>query len=131
MRENGSQSKDVHNSSIKKAVYCRKGCGRQLQFDKNVRSASGKLVPLNLDGSKHECPLDPYNAKEKRQAAASIEDSDLNLILMARQYIDKVNGQLDENKLELVVSNKSALTENQSSPSDPTLDGWEILNGDL
>lgn len=131
MREGGSESKNIHGSSMKKVVYCRKGCGGRLKFDKNVHSPSGKLVPLNLDGSKHECPLDPYNGKEKRQTAASIKDSNQKLILMARQYIDKVNEQLDEIRLELNVSNNDEITEKLGGPSDPTPDGWEILKGDL
>jgi hypothetical protein len=36
-------------------------CNRAIKFDSSVRSKSDKAIPLNLDGSKHDCPKSLYN----------------------------------------------------------------------
>jgi len=36
-------------------VFCRGGCGTKL-LDDSIRSQSGKLMPLEDDGSAHDCP---------------------------------------------------------------------------
>jgi hypothetical protein len=42
---------------IKPCKYCRES----ITFDDDVRAPSGKRIPLNADGSHHECPNNPYN----------------------------------------------------------------------
>jgi hypothetical protein len=46
---------------IKKDILCKYGCRTPLKFDPNMISASGKKIPLNLDGTAHECSNRPYN----------------------------------------------------------------------
>jgi hypothetical protein len=43
-------------------VQCYRGCGTEIKFDKAVRSQSGKMIPLELDGNRHQCPNSQYNA---------------------------------------------------------------------
>jgi hypothetical protein len=38
-----------------RTLMCYNKCGQQIKFDDNVRAASGKKIPLNLDGSCHQC----------------------------------------------------------------------------
>ena len=36
-------------------------CNRAIKFDSSIRSKSDRAIPLNLDGSKHDCPKSSYN----------------------------------------------------------------------
>lgn len=45
-------------------VNCR-GCGRPIKFDNAVKSASGKAIPLEMNGDKHNCPANPYNQQRQ------------------------------------------------------------------
>jgi hypothetical protein len=54
----------------KKDIYCKYGCGTLIQFfyfttsDTRVcGKATGKLIPLNLDNSPHNCPNRPHKNK--------------------------------------------------------------------
>ena len=41
-------------------------CDAPITFDKAIRSANNKPIPLNVtDRSKHDCPKSPYNLKKK------------------------------------------------------------------
>ena len=35
-------------------VFCRNGCGTNLNFDESCKSDSGKMIPLEDDGSPHK-----------------------------------------------------------------------------
>lgn len=37
-------------------VFCRNDCGTNLHFNDSMRSDSGKLIPLEDNGSPHDCP---------------------------------------------------------------------------
>ena len=41
-------------------------CNEAIRFDRKQRSENGKFIPLNLDGSRHDCPKSPYHAKKKK-----------------------------------------------------------------
>ena len=43
------------------ALYCRYGCGTPIKFDDNQVSPRGLRIPLNLDGTRHDCAYRPYN----------------------------------------------------------------------
>lgn len=40
-------------------IYCYNQCGQQIKFDDRHVSASGKKIPLNLNGEPHDCPNRP------------------------------------------------------------------------
>ena len=40
---------------------CYRGCGVEIKFDKNQRSQSGKMIPLEMNGEPHQCPKNKYN----------------------------------------------------------------------
>lgn len=42
-------------------------CGADITFDKKIRTASGKAIPLNLDKTPHDCPESPYNKQKKEE----------------------------------------------------------------
>ena len=48
---------------IKPCKYCRES----ITFYDDVRASSGKRIPLNADGSHHECPFNPYNMARRSQ----------------------------------------------------------------
>jgi hypothetical protein len=37
-----------------------KSCALVIKFDKNVKGKNGKLIPLEENGSKHQCPNSTY-----------------------------------------------------------------------
>jgi hypothetical protein len=41
---------------VKKGIACRNGCQTIIHFDKSTKSPRGKFIPLNPDGSTHNCP---------------------------------------------------------------------------
>ncbi len=41
-------------------------CGADITFDKGICSENGKRIPLNPDGTKHDCPQSPYNLRKRR-----------------------------------------------------------------
>jgi hypothetical protein len=49
------------------ATICKFGCGTSIKFDDRKVSRIGKKIPLNLDGSPHDCPSSPFNKTKQRQ----------------------------------------------------------------
>jgi hypothetical protein len=47
--------------------YCRYGCGTPIKFDSNQVSARGLKIPLNLNGTRHDCANRPYNRRRLQQ----------------------------------------------------------------
>lgn len=50
---------------------CRNGCGIEIYFDSQKKSASGKSIPLEMrngvkSGEPHNCKNSPYNQKQKQ-----------------------------------------------------------------
>ena len=51
---------------------CQYGCGKELIWDKNRRSDSGKMIPIEkATNEPHNCPKSPYNMGKSGQAQAS------------------------------------------------------------
>lgn len=44
---------------------CRYECGTEVQFDPAKVSKSGKMIPLEGDGSPHNCPNNPFLKQQK------------------------------------------------------------------
>ena len=51
---------------------CR-GCGKPIKFDSSMKSQAGKFIPLDMDGEKHQCPANPYNANRHVSTAPPSE----------------------------------------------------------
>ncbi|CAN5399331.1 hypothetical protein BH18THE2_BH18THE2_26640 [soil metagenome] len=65
-------SSNIHsNRDTNKREYLCHGCGQPIKFDANVTSSiSGKAIPLNLDGTQHDCP-------NRQQTKMNIQDNKL------------------------------------------------------
>jgi hypothetical protein len=50
-----------NNNSIKKNTFCKYGCQTAIKFDNSRVTAKGVKIPLNLDGTLHDCPNGPFN----------------------------------------------------------------------
>ena len=50
-----------------KVNYCRYGCGTPIKFDSNQVSRRGLQIPLNLNGTHHDCANRPYNRRKHQQ----------------------------------------------------------------
>lgn len=44
-------------------MKCWYNCGTDIIFDDGVRGKTGKKIPLNLDGTRHDCPNSSYNKR--------------------------------------------------------------------
>ena len=73
-------------------MECR-NCGQEIKFDNNVRSTSGKAIPLNMDGNKHDCPNNPYKKKFQnfKQVAEKVEQE---ISLKPKESVFKPNNAL-------------------------------------
>lgn len=54
------QIQQTHNNAARSAITC-KYCSQQITFKESIASARGKKIPLNSDGSHHDCPQRPFN----------------------------------------------------------------------
>lgn len=104
-----------HNhGNVSKPVFCKKGCGQKLIFDANVKSPSGKLVPLNLNRTKHECTADPFFQRvAKQQPYESQQETDDDLIKSAQNFTEYVNSRLRESEIVVTVRRKSGEEESR------------------
>jgi hypothetical protein len=48
-------------------MKCWYNCGTEITFDYGIISRTGKKIPLNLDGTFHNCPNSPYNLRLHQQ----------------------------------------------------------------
>jgi len=55
------------NNTSPRVNYCRYGCGTSVKFDNNHISVRGLRIPLNLDGTHHDCANRPYNIRKQQQ----------------------------------------------------------------
>jgi hypothetical protein len=53
------QRHEIYNNTIR-TITCRY-CGQQITFDDKITSARGRKIPLNVDGSNHNCTNNPFN----------------------------------------------------------------------
>lgn len=56
MTENESNHHQNRHTNPNKGTLCKFGCGIRITFDSNTVSKNGKIIPLNIDGSFHDCP---------------------------------------------------------------------------
>ena len=58
-------------------MQCRNGCGHEIHFDKDVKSSSGKSIPLEgaTGYDKHDCPKNPF--KKLVEASKPFERTDI------------------------------------------------------
>ncbi|MPZ06034.1 MAG: hypothetical protein GEU26_06385 [Nitrososphaeraceae archaeon] len=71
-------------------MFCRNGCETNLHFETSIRSESGKLIPLEDDGSPHNCPnRRRYDPGNENGIEKKIEKMDKNLlkIMLDVQFI--------------------------------------------
>jgi hypothetical protein len=74
-------------------------CHETIGFHPEVRGKNGKCRPLNLDGSRHECPNSDYARKEK---AAKGNPNDERLVFEAVQKISEYNKSLQTCHLRII-----------------------------
>jgi hypothetical protein len=43
-----------------------KYCSQSITFNDGITAPSGKRIPLNADGSHHECPYNQYNLARRQ-----------------------------------------------------------------
>jgi hypothetical protein len=54
-----NQNTNEANRQVK--TYNCKYCGMLIRFDAKMKSKNGRSIPLNPDGTTHNCPNNPYN----------------------------------------------------------------------
>jgi hypothetical protein len=93
---------------------CKHGCGTWLHTDPDVRSKTGKLIPLQENNLKHDCHLSPYYKSKnqgvqkaiaiKKQAIQKLDE--YQQVKDAEGYIAHLNSRLGSYELELIVKEK-------------------------
>jgi hypothetical protein len=88
--------------------YCRNNCGVKITFCDDVISKNGRLIPLQENGLRHDCPNSPYNkaratAVEKRKTRKEQEFQTINEL---KDQIANANRRLSNCQLKLVVIEK-------------------------
>ena len=56
-----------NNSPVEKNAFCKYGCKTPIKFDNSQVSTRGIKIPLNLDGSPHDCPSSTFNTAKRLQ----------------------------------------------------------------
>jgi hypothetical protein len=55
-RDQQQQSEQSPQPQQRRYYECRKGCGQEIYFDTNIKSQSGKWIPLDKEtGKPHQC----------------------------------------------------------------------------
>jgi hypothetical protein len=113
----------------KKIIYCKNGCGAQIKFSKYHRTENQGWIPLNTDGTTHECPMKEWNKKQQKQqkqqpqqqqqpVANQLTMGNKNIIIEAQLAVlaDKV-AQLSA-KIDSMTAKLDALINNQNQRSN-------------
>jgi DNA-directed RNA polymerase subunit RPC12/RpoP len=61
------QLQRINNNDATRAIIC-KYCGQQIMFNDKVTSVRGRKIPLNIDGSNHNCPNNSFNQARRRNS---------------------------------------------------------------
>jgi N-methylhydantoinase B/oxoprolinase/acetone carboxylase alpha subunit len=93
------------------SFQCRYGCGTWCHVDPDIKTASGKLIPIQENGIPHDCHLRPqYTHKTTTAKAvsklATKRIDDYQLIQETKEYVERVNVRLSQYKLNIVVNKK-------------------------
>ena len=87
-----------------------KYCGQKIVFSKTVISKNGKMIPLDGNGSPHNCSnrLDMDKQSKVRVTFERASDlRDRELIEVSRNQISEINRQLTHSTLEVIVKPKA------------------------
>jgi hypothetical protein len=89
-----------------------KYCRQKIMFSKTVVSKNQKMIPLNEDGTPHNCPnrllIDKLELREYPVTFERASDlRDRELIEVSRNQINEINRQLVHSRLEIIVRPKA------------------------
>jgi hypothetical protein len=62
-------------TTAEKKVYSCNYCGKEITFDDNKKTASGRSIPLNSDKTNHDCPKHPNKLVEQGGSQKPSEQS--------------------------------------------------------
>jgi hypothetical protein len=101
-------------------MKCWYNCGTDIMFDDGARGKTGKKIPLNLDGTRHDCPNSPYKRKVSQTHSTQPpgnQQSEPSMVMVdkllqkekvndAIKYIDGLKERVPDYELELVVKER-------------------------
>ena len=97
-------------------MKCWYNCGTHIIFDDGIRGKTGKKIPLNLDGTRHDCPNSPYhkrNSQKTQSFEPTIGTADMlqqkEKVNAAIKYIDGLKERIPDFELELIVKEKGVV----------------------
>lgn len=98
---------------------CRQ-CGTELVWDEKVKSAGGKMIPLETNGSKHQCKFSKFN---------KTPDKTLNITPMDAVYkhdkeIIDIKKRLDKIEIEMKWGGNKGEAKPESQPKSDNIN-WE------
>jgi hypothetical protein len=106
--DNTTTAFDTFQGRRNMSISC-KYCGNSIVFDDNMRSKTGKKVPLNeRDHKYHDCKFSPYNktkatAVEKREI---MKIDEFQTIEDLRNKVAATNNRLEHYEVKLIVEYK-------------------------
>ena len=85
-----------------------KYCGQKIVFSKTVISKNGKMIPLDVNGSPHNCSNKQDIDKQLHVTFERASDlKDRELIEASRHQINEINRRLIHSRLEVIVRLKA------------------------
>lgn len=104
-------------------MKCWYNCGIDITFDDGVIGKTGRRIPLNLDGTRHDCPNSPYKRKVlqtqyiqsqgTQQSEPTVVTADKlqqkEKVNDAIKYIDGLKERVPDFELELIVKEKGVV----------------------
>jgi hypothetical protein len=61
------QLQRTNHNDVTRSINC-KYCKQQITFNDNITSRKGRKIPLNIDGSNHNCPNNSFNQARRRNS---------------------------------------------------------------
>ena len=86
-------------------MLCRNGCGSTITFDSEVKSSSGKQIPVDsITHQPHQCPNSDYSLKHKNnQLGKSAIEVVVEMQSVLREFKDRLAQMEDRlSKIELL-----------------------------
>ena len=82
-------------------TVCQYGCGTELKWDKQRKSESGKMIPIEVSTNEpHNCPKSPYNTGKKGGSTQTTMDGSGDSSLASRVTVLEAEVKSLKEKLE-------------------------------
>ena len=89
---------------------CRQ-CGTEIVWDEKVRSSSGKMIPMEKSGGKHQCPFSKFNKTPDK----TLGISPMEAVAKHEKEIAELKKRIDKIEIEMKWGQQSETKSEKSS----------------